>query len=1756
MRAVSTIKGFAHPGGSASVPRAEDLAAMSADVYWQQDEAYRYTVVAGRGLVEAGQLLGKTPWDSGAVPVQDGGSWEAHRKLLETRAPFSDFVFKLANARGELRYLSASGRPLHDADGSFQGYCGTAKDITRSVQMDLRLALEHAVTRLLEQSASIEEAAPRIIRAICEQLGWACGGRWQPEGSENLIRCAETWGVASADIDAFLETTRRLPPVAGSGGLNRRAWTERKPTWILDVTREPSFRRAPQARKAGLRSAFAFPLQVGPQVIGVMEFFSQEMHQPDAELLDCMSYVGSHIGQFIQRTRAEEERRRFRTAMDVSADLVFLIDPVTQRYIDVNETACRVLGYSREELLGMVVADVFSATSEDLAGIYSRLIAGERGAGTTEGWYRRKDGSRLMVESFRRAVPSGKGHIIVAVARDTGERKRGEQLLRLEHNVTQYLASADTVSAGLEAVIRHLCEAEGWAGGRYWHADAEAGLLRFGAAWAPAGSAMDKYNIDSRAKVFGPGAGFAGRVWQSGEPLWIADAQKDGRALRTDAEAELQNRSSFLFPVAIEGKTIGVLAFNSFEVRQPDPRLLQAVRVIGSQIGQFVQRKQGEMAVRRSEERFRSLTELSSDFYWESDAEHRLAPTQQSSRNRPVVPGVNRFGRTRWQLASTRPDAAGWAAHRACMEQHQPFRDFEFARLDEDGVERHLSISGEPMFDAEGRFSGYRGVGKDITARKRAEVLLELEHTVTRCLAEAEDGSQALRSVMRAMCEANGWDCGRYFRKGEDNVLRFAESWHLPGAEMERFIRYSAERSFPIGVGIVGRAGAGEPQWVADVGKDPRVVHAMMANEHSMRGAFMFAVMAQGSALGVLSFTSREIREPDQRLLQAVRMIGSQIGQFLKRKEAEEVTRQSEERFRALTELSSDWYWEQDENFRFTRMGNAAAAASAGGPRSGVGQTRWDVPALNMTEADWAAHRAVLEAHQPFRDLELHRLTADGKLKYTSISGAPVFDAAGSFKGYRGVGKDITARKRAEQLQRLEHTVTRSLAEADDSPAALKAAIRAVCETEGWECGRYFRPDAKANVLRLEVAWGVEHEAVQRYIEGSRDITYAPGVGLAGRVWQSGQPVWVSDLHADGRVAQAALAQQSGMHGAFVFPVASEGKTIGVLAFNSRDVRQPEERLLQTIHIVGAQIGQFVQRKNAEEVTRESEERFRSLTLLSSDMYWEQDEELRFTKFSGTGSTRVNSNNLPYIGKKRWEQNYVNMNAEDWERHIELLEARQPFKDLELCRLDESGKKVWISISGEPVLDAAGRFKGYRGVGKDITARKVDEEHIQYLANHDTLTALPNRSMFSEIVNLAIHSARRYHRAFAVLFVDLDRFKIINDTLGHEAGDDLLKEMAHRLKTTVRASDVVARLGGDEFVVLVQEVAEAKDVEIVARKLLAALMRPVLIDRQEYRVTASIGIAMFPSDGADEQALMKNADIAMYAAKEEGKNTHKFYSAEANVHSFERLALESGLRRGLEHNEFQLHYQPKVDLHTGRITGMEALVRWQHPELGMVPPGQFIPLAEESGLIVPLGRWVLKHACAQNVAWQRAGLPPLCISVNLSARQFADEDLLADIAGALEESGLRPEFLELELTESMVMRNPERALAVLEAVKRMGVRLAIDDFGVGYSSLTHLKRFPIDTLKVDRSFIRDIPQDPEDKAIAEAIIAMGKSLNLTVVAEGVETAEQHGFLREHACDEMQGYYFSKPVPGERFAELLRQSVESEQSEKDAELPKP
>jgi diguanylate cyclase (GGDEF)-like protein len=430
------------------------------------------------------------------------------------------------------------------------------------------------------------------------------------------------------------------------------------------------------------------------------------------------------------------------------------------------------------------------------------------------------------------------------------------------------------------------------------------------------------------------------------------------------------------------------------------------------------------------------------------------------------------------------------------------------------------------------------------------------------------------------------------------------------------------------------------------------------------------------------------------------------------------------------------------------------------------------------------------------------------------------------------------------------------------------------------------------------------------------------------------------------------------------------------------------------------------------------------------------------------------------------------------------------------------------------------------------------DQQIQYLATHDGLTGLPNRMMFNQLLEQSIKSARRKESKCAVLFIDLDRFKIINDSLGHSVGDALLVEVASRLRSSVRESDVVARLGGDEFVIVLSEIFDSDQIAMVARKVLSGLVSPLNLAGHDCRTTGSIGIAIFPDNGGDAQTLTKNADMAMYLAKEEGKNDFRFYSPVIKSQSIERLMLESSLRHALELNQFALHYQPKIEAATGQINGVEALLRWRHPDLGDLPPMKFIPLAEETGLIIPIGRWVLRTACAQNMAWQRQGLPVISMAVNLSPRQFQDDHLLRDVDDALKETGMPAHLLQLEITESMVMQNVARAIKLLDEIQSRGVRLAIDDFGTGYASLSYLKRLPVDSLKIDRSLIKGVGSDTEDTAIVRAVVTLARSLGIMVTAEGVETAEQLFQLRALGCDQGQGYYFARPVSAERLPELL------------------
>jgi diguanylate cyclase (GGDEF)-like protein len=440
-------------------------------------------------------------------------------------------------------------------------------------------------------------------------------------------------------------------------------------------------------------------------------------------------------------------------------------------------------------------------------------------------------------------------------------------------------------------------------------------------------------------------------------------------------------------------------------------------------------------------------------------------------------------------------------------------------------------------------------------------------------------------------------------------------------------------------------------------------------------------------------------------------------------------------------------------------------------------------------------------------------------------------------------------------------------------------------------------------------------------------------------------------------------------------------------------------------------------------------------------------------------------------------------------------------------------------------------------VYKDLSMRRQQDNRLLFLSNHDVLTRLPNRLLFYKRLDQAIASAQREHRRFAVLFIDLDRFKNINDTFGHPTGDLLLQLVSDRLYECMRKTDLVARLGGDEFAILAESVPNMTAVIELAEQVMAALAQPFYIEGQELFVPASVGISLFPQDGDDANTLIQSADVAMYRAKGSGKNNYQFFAADMNTASLEHMMLENALRHALQRHQFQLYYQPKVQASTASIYGMEALLRWNHPDLGIIGPSRFIGLAEEMGLIGSIGDWALQEACRQNAEWQRAGYAALVVSVNLSSRQLKD-DIVKTVAETLDRTSLAARWLELELTESTVMQEPEQNALVLHALREMGVQISIDDFGTGYSSLSYLKQFPINTLKIDQSFVRDITEDPNDAAITDAVIAMARSLKMEVIAEGVETTEQLNFLRENGCDAYQGFLYSRPLPAREFQKLL------------------
>lgn len=753
------------------------------------------------------------------------------------------------------------------------------------------------------------------------------------------------------------------------------------------------------------------------------------------------------------------------------------------------------------------------------------------------------------------------------------------------------------------------------------------------------------------------------------------------------------------------------------------------------------------------------------------------------------------------------------------------------------------------------------------------------------------------------------------------------------------------------------------------------------------------------------------------------------IEDITERKRSDEILAQERGLLRTIIDAIPDLIYVKDRSGKFL-LANRTWLAHRGKPDNDIsGKTVHDFFPQEIAYRMERQDTDIVNTGAPLLDVEQRMITtlSDGKssrVRWANTSKVPLQTATGEIIGTVGISRDITAEKESENRRMMAHEVTRLLAESTTLTEAMPKIIGTICKAMGWAYGARWSLNAKDQQL-VRVDYWCEFEPEFDPADHALwlSATYSDSGRFLRRAWTEKTAIWLTNLQ-DGPFRRKASAVKLGWHSAYAFPIQMDSQIIGIMEFFGSDIRESDDGLVQTTTAISSQIGQFIQRKEA-------------------------------------------------------------------------------------------------------------------------------EDRIVFLAQFDAVTDLPNRFLFGDRLSQLIVQSQRNDWSAGVLFVDLDRFKLINDNYGHAAGDELLRQVAKRMQECVRRGDTVGRLSGDEFAVMLANLAKTDDSALVAQKIVDSLAMPFNIHGHQTYISASIGIAIYPGDGNEPDTLLKNADTAMYRAKEQGRNGYQFYLPEMNERLILRQKLEAELHGALDRNEFLLHYQPKVSLVTGDITGFEALLRWQHDDK-LVAPVEFITILEENGLIVPVGEWVLRHVCMQIKQWGQAGFNQRSIAVNLSARQFQRKNLVDTVGQALRESGINPALLELELTESLLMSDAKEAIDTLHQLKRLGVQLSVDDFGTGYSSLAYLKRFPLDELKIDREFIRDATSDADDASIVLTIITLAHSLNLRVVAEGVETEGQLNFLRTQGCDAIQGYYFSRPMPvavctgmlaeNKRLAQLQRKTA--------------
>lgn len=849
----------------------------------------------------------------------------------------------------------------------------------------------------------------------------------------------------------------------------------------------------------------------------------------------------------------------------------------------------------------------------------------------------------------------------------------------------------------------------------------------------------------------------------------------------------------------------------------------------------------------------------------------------------------------------------------------------------------------------------------------------------------------------------------------------------------------------------------------------------------------------------------------------------------------------------AIVENSNDAIISRDLNRKILSWNAAAERMFGWTGQEIIGKSITSiVPGDHKDGLDMMIKRAL--AGKTVEAVEAIRKHKDGRNIDVSITVSALKQSDGRATGIAFIYRDITTEKnlrrealRKSEISRLMETLARTINESENPQQAMHRCLLAIFGHGRWAAGRlaYFDPSAPDDTIRSSMWHTASPGEYNNLISASHNVAHISGTGrFIGKLVREKIPLWLPDISQLENGGRLRVATESGLRTAFAFPIIANGEVIAFMEFFSKEVTPPDELLLENISGVGSQLARLIERHWAESALRESEAQTREILEAQPECVKVVSADGSLVKMNRAGLAMLETESIEQVREHGLLKFVLPAYHPTFSKHLAEVLAGTPSK-MEFQIVGLKGTRRWMEAHSTPITLPGSNATAMLCVTRDITKRKQTEERISHLSQHDALTGLPNRAVFRDRLGIAIARTSRRNEHLGILLFDLDRFKLVNDGLGLEAGDELLRQVAIRLKSTLRDVDTIARLGSNEFALLAEGIPGNESASAIAEKLGKAFTEPFIIAGSEVVTTASIGICMHPNDSGteDPDQLIEHAETAMRQVKRDGGSNYQFFEAVPNVRRGQRLGMEMRLRQALVRGEFELHYQPKVRLQTGIITGMEALLRWNNPELGQVSPAQFIPVAEETGLIVPIGEWVLRTACAQMSAWHALG-HALNIAVNLSPRQFRQKDLLGVVASVIHETGLPPECLELEITEGTAMANAEQAIKTLRLLKGLGIKLSVDDFGTGYSSLSYLKRFPIDCLKIDRSFVTDLGADDNSGAIVLATIALAKSMNLNSVAEGVETVIQRNFLTQADCDEYQGYLFSRPIPAKESTELL------------------